>query len=380
MNRTVETAPGHTEASPEKMATLRVMANSAPVEDKDFDEMHGENSPELADDDCVEAITPFDCCRVVNIQQGTPEWLAWRNQGIGASDLGAILGMSKYETPLSIWAKKTGFAPHKDEPNENMEWGHRIEPALVDKWIEENAATYYLECRGPVFEHSEHTWMHASLDALVHPLNGEIEALECKTASSTDGWIDENGAETIPPSYMAQAVWQMAVTGIRVVHFSVLVMGHGRTWLTRTVHRDEDQIIAAFVAAWDFWQMVERQEAPQVSWTCPEADSDAIKAMFPTVNEDQSFEAGNHGEELILERSELKRKKDEIGDRIDVIENELKFAMGTAKFAKANGRKICTASSYDRESIDSKALKAAYPEIAEQFTKTTPVRTYRFAD
>lgn len=42
------------------------------------------------------------------MQQGTPEWLEWRKQGIGASEIAAILGLSPYMTPYEVWLDKTG--------------------------------------------------------------------------------------------------------------------------------------------------------------------------------------------------------------------------------------------------------------------------------
>ena len=40
------------------------------------------------------------------------EWLAEREKGIGASEVAAILGLSPWDTPFSLWLKKT----HQAEP------------------------------------------------------------------------------------------------------------------------------------------------------------------------------------------------------------------------------------------------------------------------
>lgn len=36
------------------------------------------------------------------------EWLALRRQGIGGSDVAAILGLSKFKTQQELWMEKTG--------------------------------------------------------------------------------------------------------------------------------------------------------------------------------------------------------------------------------------------------------------------------------
>src|SRR5690606_2655687 len=36
---------------------------------------------------------------LVDLEQGSPEWLAWRAEGIGASDAATIMGENPYQTP-----------------------------------------------------------------------------------------------------------------------------------------------------------------------------------------------------------------------------------------------------------------------------------------
>ena len=43
------------------------------------------------------------------------EFLLARRAGLGGSDIGAILGLSPYLTPVDVWAEKTGRATAQDE-------------------------------------------------------------------------------------------------------------------------------------------------------------------------------------------------------------------------------------------------------------------------
>lgn len=45
-----------------------------------------------------------------SLTQGTTEWLDWRKQGIGASEMAAIIGVCPYSTPYKVWLEKTGRA------------------------------------------------------------------------------------------------------------------------------------------------------------------------------------------------------------------------------------------------------------------------------
>jgi len=72
--------------------------------------------------------------QIVILSQGTPEWLAWRNGGIGSSDamvIAAEAGMIPTKDWMGnideLYLEKTGvLGPEK--PNPLMERGHRLEP------------------------------------------------------------------------------------------------------------------------------------------------------------------------------------------------------------------------------------------------------------
>ena len=46
--------------------------------------------------------------RFVNLEQRTPQWLAWRKTGITATESAVIAGLSPWQTPWRLWAEKTG--------------------------------------------------------------------------------------------------------------------------------------------------------------------------------------------------------------------------------------------------------------------------------
>ena len=52
--------------------------------------------------------------KVFDAKKATKEdWLRFRKTGIGGSDMAAIMGLSKWKSPLDIWLEKT-----TDEVNE----------------------------------------------------------------------------------------------------------------------------------------------------------------------------------------------------------------------------------------------------------------------
>jgi putative phage-type endonuclease len=66
--------------------------------------------------------------KVVDLNQGSDEWLVWRSKGITASDMPVILGLSPYKTPWQLWAEKIGRINAPDlSNNPNVQRGHRLE-------------------------------------------------------------------------------------------------------------------------------------------------------------------------------------------------------------------------------------------------------------
>lgn len=44
------------------------------------------------------------------------EWLEYRKDGIGSSEVATILGLNPWETPYQLWRRKKGWTPPKTKP------------------------------------------------------------------------------------------------------------------------------------------------------------------------------------------------------------------------------------------------------------------------
>lgn len=107
------------------------------------------------------------------------EWLDRRRKSIGGSDAAGIVGLSKWASPFSVWADKTGRAPEKED-TEAMRQGRDLED-YVARWMEETGKRVY---RLPAMLYNPlYPFAHADVDSMVM---GESAGLECKTAFSLD--------------------------------------------------------------------------------------------------------------------------------------------------------------------------------------------------
>lgn len=187
---------------------------------------------------------------VEGLNQGTDEWLRWRNTGIGSSDAPIILGVSPWTTPRELFAEKTtGVAARKQ--NYAMKRGHDLEPG-IRSWYES-----MMGFRVPPLcaEHDEHEWLKVSLDGW----HEEYKlAVEIKAPNKIDHASALSGH--LPEKYKCQCDHHLLVSGGRKLdyvsynpnfpkHEQYAVVSH---------QRDEDAIEKLFEAEKRFWEKVRR--------------------------------------------------------------------------------------------------------------------------
>ena len=132
-----------------------------------------------------------------NLKQGSDEWLAWRLQGLGASELPIILGEvpKSYGTYDSLLAEKLG-APPKKKNDFIMAKGHETEIKIRAKLC----MKYDLELVPTCAEYGKFPFFRTSLDGY-HP-KLTIEAKYCG---------GEN-LNLVTPHHWIQIQGQMAVS------------------------------------------------------------------------------------------------------------------------------------------------------------------------
>jgi putative phage-type endonuclease len=138
--------------------------------------------------------------RIVDVVQGSPEWLAWRLGKMMASNTAAILGKCPYSTPYEKWAEFTGRKP-AFEGNEATERGKQMEdPAR---------AAYEMHCG--FIEAKPVCVLHPTLDFIGASLDGlDFETMipvEMKYASERSHQLALEGQ--VPEHYFYQVQHQL---------------------------------------------------------------------------------------------------------------------------------------------------------------------------
>lgn len=149
-------------------------------------------------------------------EPGTDAWHAARANGIGGSEIAAVLGLSPYESRFSLWHRKKGLLGPVEE-TEEMYWGKEHEPAICRRFARDHPRIEV--ANAPTYRHPERPWQIANPDRLAG-----LDLFEAKTARDAQGWGAE-GTDEIPVHYRCQCIQYMDVTGRRRCWIGVLIAG-----------------------------------------------------------------------------------------------------------------------------------------------------------
>lgn len=288
---------------------------------------------------------------------GREDWLQQRRTGVGGSDVAAILGLSKYKTPLQVYQEKRGeIEPQAD--NDAMRWGRYLEPVVRQAYADETGHEVRVIdqlVRHPIYEH-----MIANLDGIVIPEAGPRRVFEAKTARTADGW-GEPGSDQIPQPYLLQVQHYMAVTGFVVADVAVLIGGSD----FRLYEVPEDRELQDMIchACTEFWERVQAGEPPE-----PQTYADMI-ARYGRASRTDAAMADADVLDALKHLRELKTQ----AHHIELAEEGWKAvvlkAMGECDtLVDPAGKTLATwKASAAPKRFDTAAFKAAHPDLYEQF-------------
>lgn len=305
-----------------------------------------------------------NCEKISTANMARSEWLAKRRTGVGGSDAAAIIGLSRWATPYTVYLDKLGILPEKEE-TEALRQGRDLEEYVAKRFTEETAKK--VQRCNYMIRNQAYPFALADIDRKVV---GENAGLECKTTSTLD--LKQFHGVEFPEQYYAQCVHYMAVTGAERWYLAVLVLG--KEFHVYTLERDESEIAALMKLESDFWNLVERQEPPDTSGLDP--DSEAIGAVYADSAEGESIEL--YGMDDLFRRLEIANEALSVAQQTkDEILNVIKAQMKTAERAQYGAYSI-TWKTQERRTLDAAALKKAYPNIPfDNFMKVNKSRPFR---
>jgi putative phage-type endonuclease len=296
------------------------------------------------------------------MQVSREQWLAERRQGIGGSDVAAILGLSRFRTAVDVWLDKRGMGEPQPE-TDAMRFGSLLEPVVIQEFTRR---TGFEVRRGlPIQKSEEHPFMLASLDGLIEDERAIVEA---KTARTADGW-GEDGSSEIPAYYHTQVAHYMAVTDAVLAYVPVLI--GGQDFRIYTVDRDDAFVADLIEAEREFWEDHVLTGIPPV----PTTAEDALRLWAR--DDGTSIEADDELAETVAKLKTLKAEIKNLEERAAFLEDRVRVAFAEHATLTHGGQVLATCKAQAARRVDVKSLEAAHPDIASMFRRESTSRVLR---
>lgn len=337
-----------------------------------------------------------------------------RNDGIGASGLAAMLGLSEYKTPLEVYLEKTGqSAPFLG--NKNTERGNMQEPILAHyfglelEMLNTESETYKVVTVSELFEmypeyefpsgakrsyndlgkgtdtivSSEFSYMYCSPDRLVivvhlHKIDGvwadtgDVEILGAELKTCYDRSIkDIEDVCDKQLSWLFQAQYCMQITGLK-------------SWYIAWVH---DWNMEVFYCKVDFNQEIANSISEKVTnfWVNnvlagvepePQTYEDCM-LLYQYPSEDPPLEATPELLAVIQEYESYKADERIAAAKAEALKDQIACVIRNSTIINFDGKEIATYKMQLTNRLDTQLLKSEMPNIWEQYCKVSRSRVLR---
>ncbi|GAD91344.1 hypothetical protein VHA01S_085_00220 [Vibrio halioticoli NBRC 102217] len=195
---------------------------------------------------------------IVDYVQRSDAWFEWRKQGITASMIPVIMGLSAYQTPYELWAELVGLKEPADLSNSwHVQRGVEQEPEARDAVEQEYGRPYM-----PVCVEADHNKLFkASLDGLYKSgSDKEILEIKCPCEKIYNEILELKGQAPTFLMYASQVQWQLNCTD--APHGKLYFYLRGKRPISTAIRRNDSFIKQAEEAALTFWNLVQTKTPP----------------------------------------------------------------------------------------------------------------------
>lgn len=292
-----------------------------------------------------------------------------RSKFIGGSDIGAILGLSKFRTPLQVWQEKVGQKVPKQD-SLPLRFGTFAEDFVAQEYAlaTGNEVITHIE----PFIHPQYPFLSGHIDRFVMLANAPLftaasqlntsTLLECKTASpfAKDEW-GEPGTDEVPMSYLVQCAWYMLLTGC--TRSDVAVLFSNSDFRIYSIAKDiqlENILLDRAVSFWDEHVLTKIPPLP-----ISEAD---CKLLYTQSKVPNSIEATAEVLDMLQEVPKLNAAVSECEDRLSQIKQTIMQAMQDADTLSWNGKVLATWKAPKPSfKLDAKTITQDHPDLVAQY-------------
>lgn len=311
-------------------------------------------------------------------------WLEERKKGIGSSEVGTLMGVNSFDTPLRLWRRKMHIDPPTEE-TDVMALGHAVEGGVAYMFARATGAIIDPDSTNDwLAVCKEKEYLRVSPDRLFWlPDTPESERtmanalmLECKTTSH---FIDK---DNIPDYWYCQIQYQMGILGLEKCAIAWISASGGRwsfnyTWVNFN-KAFFNLLVTKLTTFWEENILGEKEpdvvlDAEDIKYKYPDAVKDKTLEMSPDVEEDREFlEKLKRYASLCDQIKSLESEKDLLkGQMADRIKDNEKVVFDGEKIISFGVQK-------GKTTLDTKKFKEEEPEMYNKYlTSSSSFRVFK---
>lgn len=318
------------------------------------------------------------------------EWLEYRKQGIGGSDIPAVMGQSPFCTARDLYYEKIDISSTNNTEKEENNWvakevGHRLEDLVAEMFSKRIGLKVYPIKK--MFCHPKHPFMIANIDFLIDFPDGKKGILECKTTNYNckEKWDND----TVPFNYELQCRHYMSVMNINVAYIACLYGNSENEFIIRKIERDLELEEALIAEEQYFWEEYVQKKIKPPYTEKADLVLKSLQKYASSIETNKPIVLPADSKETIGKYLKLKEEKSKLDKQSKKIEEEMKQTysvlvelLGTNSNAILTEKETEYLISYNpvyRTGINKEKLellKLQYPDIYNAYVETTESRRF----
>ena len=296
---------------------------------------------------------------------------------IGCSDIGAILGVSRFRTRADVLDSFRGVPKEVDEQTAKVFWmGHRLEEVVAD-YVREDlcisvSRSVDAEGRELAWSREDMQWLVCHPDRVVDGGWGGFASVDMEIKSTTaysSGWGDE-WTDDIPAEYLLQCVGYRICRGTQAIIQPTFY--NNRVYYHIVV--PDDELVESVVAGLEEFH----GHAVDPEWQpAPETYDEAIR-RFPLKARATRIEASAEVAEQVREMRRLQEDRKDIEARIDALKAAVTTAMDGNEELWRGGERLAKLVVSNRRTFDRDRAIEEYPALnGDEYWKTMTITSLR---
>lgn len=279
------------------------------------------------------------------------------NKGIGPKEVISIMGLSKYQSRMQLFLEKVGEV--KKEKKEPSFLHDEMQRLLANEFRRQTEKKVYFRP-----EVKRQAPLIGVQNYVVEEEDGTA-LLDVRTVSEFRK--KDFDRDDVPVDHLIRLHHNMKVFGYRKAYLAVLI--GGRTFLHRTVEREEVICDTIVDACQQFWKHIEEGTMPELDGST--ASEQYLKQRYP--EGDGETHLPKEAMSLIEQFRQAKAEEEAAKEEKNQAANKLKALMSGYERGYIGTQQVTWKNVYTKR-LDEKAFKEAHPDLYQQFVTE---RSYR---